>query len=67
MSGKKNLHEGNILYFTLKVCKKTGTKKRKKRKKDYGGFHQRDILKILKGNSHLSQKMAKFQNTVTCL
>ena len=31
MSGKKNLHEGNILYFTLKVCKKTGTKKKKKR------------------------------------
>ena len=27
MSGKKNLHEGNILYFSLKVCKKTGTKK----------------------------------------
>ena len=27
MSGKKNLHEGNILYFGLKVCKKTGTKK----------------------------------------
>ena len=25
MSGKKNLHEGNILYFSLKVCKKTGT------------------------------------------
>ena len=24
---KKNLHEGNILYFGLKVCKKTGTKK----------------------------------------
>ena len=22
MSGKKNLHEGNILYFSLKVCKK---------------------------------------------
>ena len=21
MSGKKNLHEGNILYFGLKVCK----------------------------------------------
>ena len=27
MSSKKNLHEGNILYFGLKVCKKTGTKK----------------------------------------
>ena len=27
MSGKKNLYEGNILYFGLKVCKKTGTKK----------------------------------------
>ena len=27
MSGKKNLHEGNILYFSLKVYKKTGTKK----------------------------------------
>ena len=24
---KKNLHEGNILYFGLKVCKKTGAKK----------------------------------------
>ena len=24
---QKNLHEGNILYFGLKVCKKTGTKK----------------------------------------
>ena len=31
MSGKKNLHEGNILYFSLKVCKKTGTKKSAKR------------------------------------
>ena len=29
MSGKKNLHEGNILYFSLKVCKKTGTKNAK--------------------------------------
>ena len=27
MSGKKNLHEGNILYFSLKVCKKTEIKK----------------------------------------
>ena len=27
MSGKRNLHEGNILYFSLKVYKKTGTKK----------------------------------------
>ena len=27
MSGKKNLHEGNILYFSLKVCKKTGDEK----------------------------------------
>ena len=27
MSGKKNLHEGSILYFGLNVCKKTGTKK----------------------------------------
>ena len=27
MSGQTNLHEGNILYFGLKVCKKTGTKK----------------------------------------
>ena len=26
MSGKKNLHEGDILYFSLKVCEKTGTK-----------------------------------------
>ena len=26
MSGKKNLHEGNILHFSLKVCKKTCTK-----------------------------------------
>ena len=24
---QKNLHEGNILYFSLKVCKQTGTKK----------------------------------------
>ena len=24
---KKNLHEGDILYFGLKVCKKTSTKK----------------------------------------
>ena len=24
---KKNLYEGNILYFGLKVCKKTSTKK----------------------------------------
>ena len=27
MSSKKNLYEGNILYFGLKVSKKTGTKK----------------------------------------
>ena len=30
MSGKKNLHEGKILYFGLEVCKKTGTKRVKK-------------------------------------
>ena len=34
MSGKKNLHEGNILYFSLKVCKKKLV-----RKKSGSAFH----------------------------
>ena len=27
MYKQKNLHKGNVLYFSLKVCKKTGSKK----------------------------------------
>ena len=34
MPGKKNLHEGNILYFGLKVCKKKLV-----RKKSGSAFH----------------------------
>ena len=43
MSGKKNLHEGKILYFGLKVCKKNWYEKSQKSQKLLSGSFQHKL------------------------